>query len=227
MNAELHLPDLPEVPVSVGAAGAHASPARSWGERVRALLGTFLPLLLMVALALVTWWLVKVAPSTPSAGGVRALTHDPDYTLDHFTMQRYGADGQLAVRIEGRTLRHFPDTDELAIDTVRIDVTSPDGRVTRATAAQAVAAGDGSQARLEGNAEVVSQGPGGEPPMDLQAQRLVFLIRERKVTTDQPVHVTQGRTEFTADALDYDDRARLLVLHGKVRARLTPLPARR
>lgn len=228
MNAELHLPDLPEVPVSVGPPPVgQPRPKAAWSERLRMGLGTYLPLLLMVALALGTWWLVKVAPRPTSEPQATALRHEADYTLERFAMQRYDKTGRLVARLEGEKLRHFPDTRELEIDTVRVTFTAPDGRVTHVTARQAVASDEGSLARLEGDARVESQGLKGEPPVVIEGQRLVANIHDQLVSTDQPVRVHQGRTEFSADALTYDAMAQKLTLQGKVRAVLQTLPQRR
>jgi len=221
MSAELHLPDLEDVAVSVGLEpGAPRRARMAWTERLRLLVATYLPLLMMVSLALATWWLVKISPKSPGTLTEAAVTHHPDYTLERFSLQRYDASGRLAVQIEGEQLRHYPDTDALEIDTVRLVATAPDGRVTRATARHAMAAGDGSVAWLDGDAKVVSQGPGAEPPIDIQGQRLVAHLRDRRVSTDQPVWVRQGSSEFRAEALDYDDTTRQLLLHGKVRVQM-------
>jgi lipopolysaccharide export system protein LptC len=228
VNVELHLPDLPDVPVSVGPASAAPLPPKvAWSERLRMGLGTYLPLLLMVALALGTWWLVKLAPQPTTEPRAAALRHEADYTLERFAMQRYDKTGRLVALLEGEKLRHFPDTRELEIDTVRVTFTAPDGRVTHITARQAVATDEGSVARLEGDARVESQGQQGEPPVVIEGQRLVANIHDQLVSTDQPVRVRQGGTEFSAEALTYDAVTQQLTLQGKVRAVLQTLPPRR
>ena len=227
MSPELHLPDLEDVPVSLSLGpGGPRRVRMAWTERLRLLLATYLPLLLMVALAMATWWLVKVSPKTPGPQAQAAVNHDPDYTLERFSLQRYDPNGRLAVQIDGEQLRHYPDTDELEIDVVRLVATAPDGRTTVATARRAVAAGDGSVARLEGDAKVVSHGPGNDAPVEIEGQRLVARLRDRQVSTDQPVHVQQGNSAFSAEALDYNDATRQLQLHGKVRVVLLPGKAR-
>ena len=228
MNVELHLPDLPDVPVSVGPPPvALGRPKVAWSERLRMLLGTYLPLLLMVALALGTWWLVKVAPQTTVEAQSTALRHEADYTLERFEMQRFDKTGRLVALLEGQQLRHFPDTRELEIDTVRITFTAPDGRVTHITARQAVASDDGVIARLEGDAKVESQGLAGEPPVLIEGQRLLANIPDQQISTDQPVRVRQAGTEFSAESLAYDAITRGLTMQGKVRAVLQPQPMRR
>jgi lipopolysaccharide export system protein LptC len=228
VNVELHLPDLPEVPVSVGP--TLAAPARAkvaFSERLRMLLGTYLPLLLMVALAVGTWWLVKVAPRTVVEPQASTLRHEADYTLERFVMQRFDKQGRLVALVEGQQLRHFPDTRELEVDTVRITFNSPDGRVTHITARQAAASDDGVTARLEGDAKVESQGLAGEPPVVIEGQSLVANLHDQQISTDQPVRVRQGGTEFSAEALAYDAITRGLTMQGKVRAVLQPQPKRR
>lgn len=228
MNVELHLPDLPDVPVSViPPPVAPARPKVAFSERLRMLLGTYLPLLLMVALALGTWWLVKVAPRTDTPTPSLALRHEADYALERFAMQRYDKAGRLVALLEGEQLRHFPDTRELEIDTVRITFTAPDGRVTHITARQAVASDDGVIARLEGDAKVESQGLAGEPPVLIEGQRLLANIPDQQISTDQPVRVRQAGTEFSAESLAYDAITRGLTMQGKVRAVLQPQPLHR
>ena len=66
MSIELHLPDLPDVPISLGPVPQASQPLRAplpWHLRLREMLATYLPLLLMGVLALGTWWLVKNTPS--------------------------------------------------------------------------------------------------------------------------------------------------------------------
>lgn len=225
MNVELHLPDLPEVPVSLGPPPvAPPRPRVAWSERLRMGLGTYLPLLLMVALALGTWWLVKLAPPPAHSSQAAVLRHEADYTLARFAMQRYDRSGRLVALLEGEKLRHYPDTRELEIDTVRVTFTAPDGRVTHITARQAVASDEGSEVRLEGDARVESQGRSGEPPVVIEGQRLVAQLQNQVVSTDQPVRVHQGGTEFSAEALRYEAVSQNLTLLGKVRAVLQTLP---
>lgn len=220
MNAELHLPDLPEVPVSVGPPPGGPRRTRvAWSVRLRGLLSTYLPLLLMALLALGTWWLVKNSPKSPVNRGAAALRHVPDYTVERFTIERFDASGRRVLRMDGEHLSHFPDTDELEIDAVHLLAVGPDGRQTQASARRAVAAGDGSQVRLEGGAQVVSVGATGEP-VEIRGEHLLALVKQQRVIADKPVTVRQGGSVFTADALEHDQATGQLLLKGKVRATL-------
>ena len=161
---ELNLPDLPEVPIQLGPVpGGRPPPPREmlpWSLRLRLrlrdILTSYLPLLLMLVLALGTWWLVKNSPGPLAPREATAARTDPDYTMTGFSVQRFAADGRLKVRLEGQRMRHFPATDRIEIDTVTIRAFAPDGRVTVATAQRALANGDATEVQLLGGATVRS-----------------------------------------------------------------------
>jgi lipopolysaccharide export system protein LptC len=222
---ELHLPDLPEVPISLGPSpDATVRPRQPWHLRLRDLLSSYLPLLLMGLLALGTWWLVKNTPTAPLAPASTDVRHDPDYTMTQFAIERFDKSGQLRVRVDGGQLRHFPDTDRFEIEQARIRSVSPDGRVTLAVAERALANGDVSEVQLVGGAQVTSQGPQGQP-LQIRSEFLhAFLVTER-VKTHLPVQVTDGVNELSGGALEYDHGRRLLELSGRVRALLSPARA--
>lgn len=225
MSGELHLPDLPEVPVSLGKdPGAPCRPRLAWRARLGSLAGTALPLFTMAVLAAGTWWLVKNAPQAETGHLPGKVRHVPDYQVEHFTLERYDAQGRPTTRIEGEHSRHYPDTDEIEIDTVHALFYHPDGRVTRATAREALAAGDGSRVQLMGAAHVISTSTSGET-VTMLGEELTAEPRLRRVSSDKPVSVRQGNTEVTADAFSYEQSSGLLTLKGHTRAVLMPRAA--
>ncbi|MDZ7813473.1 MAG: LPS export ABC transporter periplasmic protein LptC [Ideonella sp.] len=228
MNHPLHLPDLPEVPASLSEplAPIAAGPEQRrrvvhWPTRLKGLLATYLPLMMMALLALGTWWLVKNAPKPIGPVAEKVVRHEPDYTMASFSIERFDAQGRPTARLMGEQLRHYPDTDEIEIDTVHLIATGEDGRVTHATAQRAVAAGDGTQVRLEGGAKVVSTGAEGDV-VQIEGDRLIAYLKERRMVADKPVRVRQSQSEFQAEALDFDQTQGRLLLHGRVQARLQP-----
>jgi lipopolysaccharide export system protein LptC len=214
---ELHLPDLPEVEVSLGAAAPRPLQRRSLRRRARDLVGTYLPLLLMALLALSTWWLVKNTPRAASPPEVTTVRHEPDYEMRDFAITRFASDGRIKVRVEGDVLRHYPDTDRLEIVGAKIEAVSTDGRTTRARAARALANGDASEWQLSGGARVVAEVPGGQA-VEIDSEFLEVFVRNERVRTQQPVHVRRGGDELRAGGLDYDNLAQRLQLAGPVRA---------
>jgi lipopolysaccharide export system protein LptC len=213
---ELHLPDLPEVEVSLGTAPP-SRVRRGLRLRSRELLGAYLPLLLMALLALGTWWLIKNTPRPASGPDEAALRHDPDYEMRDFAITRFGPDGRATLRIEGVALRHYPDTDRIEIESARIQSHAPDGRVTRAHAARALANGDASEWQLSGGAHVVAQARSG-PPLELDSEFLHLFVRTERIRSHLPVTVRQGSNEIRAGGVEADNLAQQLQLAPPVRA---------
>lgn len=226
MKGELHLPDLPEIPVALSPVGGEpvAEERRvrpHWLTRLREKLMGYLPLLLMTALALGTWLVAKNTPGllAPSVPG--AVRHEPDYTVDHFTLQRFDPTGALKVQIDGDHMRHYPDDDTMEVDKIRVVSTDPEGRKMTATAQQGKAKGDGSEVRLDGQAQVVSE-IAGELPVQMNGEHLRAEPKLKRVDSDWPVIVQQGGSEFHAEGMFYDADTRVLKLRGATHALLQP-----
>ena len=222
---ELHLPDLPEVPLSLGPvvapAGEERRRAMPWHLRLRETLSAYLPILLMAALAPATWWLVKNSPKPPGEVAPRAVSAEPDYTMSGFALERFAPDGRLMLRIEGAQMRHYPATDRIEIDGAQIQAWSPAGRLTRASAARAMGTGDGSELQLLGGAEVVGEDAAGVPLLIRSEFLHAFFIDER-VESDRPVLVRHGATELRAAGLLYAHASQRLELKGPLKVTLTP-----
>jgi lipopolysaccharide export system protein LptC len=220
---ELHLPDLPEVPVSLRplAPPEQRRQPLPWGQRLRHILMSYLPLLLMAALAASTWWLVKNTPSPDGPTVAGAPRQEPDYTMHRFNITRFDAQGRFALRIDGEVLRHYPATDHFEIDGVRIHSVAPDGRTTDATARRAVSNADGSEVQLMGAARVVAQVEGGDT-LQIDSEFLHAFLRFERLRSHLPVLVRRGADETRAAGLDYDHLERRLVLRGPVRSVFRP-----
>jgi lipopolysaccharide export system protein LptC len=200
-----------------------ASPIRApWHGRVFDLASSYLPVLLMAALALGTWWLVKNTPLLETDRAQPPLRHEPDYTMNQFMVQRFASNGSMKVQIEGDTLRHYPDTDTIEVDNPRIRAFGTDGRVTNATARTALANKDGSEIQLSGGAHVVREATPKDTAIEFRGEFLHCFQYTERLRSHLPVVVTRGDTEIHADSMAYDNLAGVLDLKGHVRAVLAP-----
>ncbi len=224
MKGELHLPDLPEIPVALSPVGGmpEAGERRArpnWALRLRDRLMGYTPLLLMTMLALGTWLIAKNTPGLISPSAPGAVKHDPDYTVDRFTLQRFAPDGSLKVQIDGDHMRHYPDDDTMEVDKIRVVSSDPDGRRMTATALQGRAKGDGSEVWLDGQAQVVSEAA-SQVPVQMNGEHLRAEPKLKRVDSDWPVIVQQGDSEFHAEGMFYDADTRVLTLRGATHALL-------
>lgn len=196
----------------------HTRPWRRGWER---LVG-WLPVLMMALFAIATGWLVRSMPDFSLPVEQRPLTHEPDYRMRHFSVRNFDASGRLKSELKGIDGRHFPDTDTLEVSEPRMRAFDERGQLTVGHADRGVSNHDGSEIRLYGAADVVRQAqaqPGGasSPRLQLRSDYLHVLVEARQVDSDQPVEMLRDGDRFTANSFDYDDRAGVANLRGKVR----------
>lgn len=194
-------------------------PRQPWHWRLGQWVSAYLPLLLMALLALATWWLVQNTPRPEVPREAAAPRHEPDYSMQDFTLQRFGSDGRLRVQVQGTQMRHYPDTDTLEIDSVTIRALSPDGSVTHATAHRALANGDASEVQLLGAAHVVRESANAERQVEFDSEFLHAFLAGERLRSHLPVRMRQGTSDLRVGAIDYDNLARSAQLGGPVRAR--------
>lgn len=200
---------------------------------VRALLDRltlYLPVLLMGALAMATYWLVRSTPTASAPAVAAVVQHQPDYFMRKFAVKTFDAEGRLKSEVTGGEARHFPDTDTLEIDQVHIRSFNEQGRLTTATARQAITNGDASEVQLIGNAQVVrgavpDKNGQLQPGMTFTGEFLHAFMNTERVKSHKPVELTRGKDHFTADSMDFDNLDRVMLLTGRVRGQLVPTTA--
>lgn len=185
----------------------------------------YLPLILMGLLALGSWWLVRSTPGFASPPSLVAARHEPDYFMRNFSIKTFDAKGRLKNEIFGAQARHFPDTDTVEIERVRLRTVSEQGGMITASADRALTNGDGSEVQLFGNARVVRDArmdaSGRQvPASELRSEFFRAYINAEQMKTDKPVLLLRGNDRFSADGMDFDNVERVLSLHGRVRGEL-------
>lgn len=190
----------------------------------------YMPVLMMGALALGTYWLVRNTPVFSTAETAKETRHEVDYFLHKFTVKTFDEGGQLKSEIYGVDARHFSDTDVLEIDRARIRSISAKNLLTTATANRAYANGDGSEVQLTGNALVVREAsvdPTGKeiPRLEYRGEFLHAFLNDERVQSDKPVLLIRGEDHFTGDTFDYNNLDQVANLKGRVRGVLVPRSA--
>jgi lipopolysaccharide export system protein LptC len=204
---------------------ARAAAGWQWVRATGDRLAIYLPVILMAVMALGTYWLARNTPTFFGSSDVQKVpTHDPDYFMRGFSVKTYEATGRLKSEIFGTEARHYPDTDTLEIDNVRIRSYDERGAVTVATALRGISNGDGSEAQLFGNAVVVRDAVAGTetPRMEFRGEFLHVFVNTERVKSNKPVTLIRGNDTFVADQMDYDNLDRVMDLRGRVRGVLQP-----
>jgi len=190
-------------------------------------LSLYLPVMLMGVLALGTYWLVRSAPVFMPPQAESPARHQPDYFMQKFSVKTFDGSGRLKSEVFGTEARHYPDSDTLEIDQVRIRAFSEQGRLTTATANRALTNADASEVQLFGNALVVREAATdktGEamPRMAFRGEFLHAFMNSERVKSHLPVELTRGSDQFTADTMDFDNLDQVMQLRGRVRGTLVP-----
>ncbi|MDZ7937493.1 MAG: LPS export ABC transporter periplasmic protein LptC [Rhodoferax sp.] len=188
-----------------------------------------LPLMVMGALALGTYWLVRSTPAVEAARPERARGHEPDYFMRQFSIKTYDALGRLRSEVQGEEARHYPDTRWVEIDGIHIRSFDTEGRLTTATARQGMTNDGATEVKLMGNAVVVREAQpkaGGSftPRVEYRGEFLHAFMDTEVVKSNQPVELLRGKDRFTANAMEFDNGAQTLELRGRVRGTLVPTP---
>ena len=187
----------------------------------------YLPLMVMATLALGTYWLVRSTPAPEVAQAERVRGHEPDYFMHGFSIKTYDVQGRMRSEVQGKVARHYPDTQWIEIEGIRIRSFDAQGRLTTATALRGLTNDKGSEVQLMGKAVVVreaDQSAAGKavPRMEYRGEFLHAFLDREIVKSHQPVELTRGKDRFTADAMDFDNVDQVMQLRGLVRGTLVP-----
>ncbi len=194
-------------------------------------LAIYLPIMLMGLLALGTYWLVRSTPLLAPTTTEQPLREDPDYQMERFSIKTFDNTGRLKSEVYGEQARHYPHTDVLEIDRVRIRSFNQRGYLTVATAKRALANNDATEVQLIGDAQVVREATVDRsgttlPRVSFSGEFLHAYLEEERIKSHKPVELVRGSDRITADSLDYSNFDQVMELRGRVRGTLLPPPER-
>lgn len=225
--------------MTVGASPAAAGPAsaarpttprRRWHglwDRV----SLYLPVLLMGALAAISYGIVRQLPPLPAAPDAPVTPGVPDYRLEDFVLRRYDAAGQLESTLRGQALAHYPDRAVLLVQEADLERWArADGHRLWARAHALQTDDARTVVHLRGDVRVVREALAGTPQtkttprLTFEGQALTWHETQRLLESDQPVRVTRGADVLTGDRLRYDEARGVADVTGRVRATLAARP---
>jgi len=189
-------------------------------------LSVYLPLIVLALLASGSWWLVRSVPVLINPEANKPVRQDPDYHLSDFSIKSFNQNGQMMQEMSGKRAQHFPATETLHIEEIRIFAQNETGDRMHAQAQQGIARDDGSQVTLLGRAQAIQQPQANRPPIELRGDRLVAMPDENKLVSDDPVRIARGADVFTANTMSFNSHTGEYTLQGRVRGSLVPPSAR-
>lgn len=179
------------------------------------------PLLLMLALAGMTFWLERtVREEEGSHPSLRR--HDPDYVVDKLKHTRFDAQGQVESTLAAAKMLHYPDDDSTDLVAPRLVQTKPNEPRVTLTADRGALSQDGEEVFLYDNVLVVREG-GAERPETRMSTSFLHLMRGQSVIrTDREVVITERDRVLSGRGMEYHNDSKQLFLRERVRGQFEP-----
>ncbi|MBM3351979.1 MAG: LPS export ABC transporter periplasmic protein LptC [Betaproteobacteria bacterium] len=179
------------------------------------------PLLLVLALALLTFWLEQMVRE--DAGPHPSLRrHDPDYIVERMSLTRYGAGGGVESKLEAAKMIHYPDDDSTELIAPRIVQTKPNEPRLTVTAERGVLSQDGEEVFLYGDVRLVREGAADRPETRMHTSFL-HLVRARSLArTDREIEISEQDRVLSGRGMEYYNDSRQLHLRERVRGQFEP-----
>ncbi len=187
-----------------------------------------LPLLMLGAMALVTYWLVQNSPILQDPAAEPSKSTKPDAYFHRFKLVSLNDNGQWQILITGQLAWHREDLEAYEFERpqmIRQDVQT--GLITRVSAERARTNEDGTlvqlfgQARISREAHESRQGKKQEA-LEIRSEYLMLDDRRQVLETHLPVTLTKGADVMSADRLRVLQLDEKLELEGRVRGTLAP-----
>lgn len=183
-----------------------------------------LPLIVLCLLAMGSWWLVRSMPEPLSATTTNTVRQEPDYALENFSFRAFDATGRMTHELHGEQAKHYPASDELNIQKVRLVSISETGSRVNAQAMQGIASGDGEQVTLIGEAQAIRPALDALPRVELHGERFLVLVKEHRLLSSDPVRIIRDQDVFTGNSMNFNSDSGEYTLQGRVRGVLSPQP---
>ena len=190
-----------------------------------------MPLILMGALTLVTFWLVQKNTSPDKSPLERVRLHEPDYTIKEGALSALNELGNTKYRILGAKVTHYDDDASIDILTPRMRLFQAEKPPVTVKSDTGHLDGDLTILDLYDNASIYrpAQEATATQPASLRmlARSSYFkvLINDDVIETDKPITLEQGMSIINStDGGVFNNIEQSMVLSGQVKGRIERAP---
>ncbi len=179
------------------------------------------PLLLMLALAGLTFWLERLVREEEGVHPSQRR-HDPDFVVDNLTHTRFNVKGQVDSTLAAAKMLHYPDDDSTELVAPRVVQTKPNEPRVTLTADRGTLSQDGEEVFLYDNVLMVREAGGGRRETRMRTSFMHVVQGRSVIRTDRDVVITEEDRVLSARGMEYHNDSMELFLHERVRGRLEP-----
>jgi lipopolysaccharide export system protein LptC len=178
------------------------------------------PLGVMLALALLTFWLERTVREEDAPTALRR--HDPDYFVINFTTTTYSGEGAVESVMSAERMVHYPDDDSTELFAPRVLQAKPHEPRFSVRAERGQLSRDGDEIFLYGDVLLVRDASPERPEARMSSEFLHVLRDRSLVRTDREVKIVEGGVSLTGRGMEYNNASRELLLRDDVVARFEP-----
>ena len=186
-----------------------------------------MPLILMGALTLITFWLVKKNTPTEKSAIERVRLHVPDYTITNGALSALNEFGNTKYRVLGKKVIHYDDDASIDIEAPRIRLFPPEKSAVTVKADKGHLDGDLTILDLIDNAEIfrpqqaATASEPARPRMLARSSYFKVLINDDIIKTNKPITLEQGVSVMqSTDGGVFSNLEQSMVLSGHVKGRI-------
>ena len=176
------------------------------------------PLLLMLALAGLTFWLERTVREEEGLHP-SLRRHDPDYIIDNLRHTRYNAAGAVESTLAAAKMLHYPDDDTTDLVAPRLVQTKPDEPRVTVTADRGAVSEDGEEVFLYDNVLLVRDGSSERSETRMRTSFLHLARGGSVISTDREVVITEVERVLSGRGMEYRNDSQELFLRERVRGR--------
>ncbi|MDR2625673.1 MAG: LPS export ABC transporter periplasmic protein LptC [Zoogloeaceae bacterium] len=184
--------------------------------RSKIAIANLLPLLALIGIAALTFWL-KESASPSQAQAEERPRHDPDAQAENFVVLRFDAEGNLRYRLVADYMAHYPDDDSNHVRMPRLNSYRPQSPEITLSGKSAIVTEQGGRVLVQEDVVLTRAAFAGNPELVARTPELVVLPNEGKAFNRHPVRITQGVSWLSGVGLQVDERQSTFVLQSNVR----------
>ena len=178
------------------------------------------PLVLMLALALLTFYLERATREEDAHPSLRR--HDPDYILTNFSTTTYNRDGAAVTMLSAARLIHYPDDDSTELIAPRVVQSRPAEPRFTVRADRGVLSSNGDEIFFYDNV-VLDRDAHLARPAARVTTHFLHVVRERSlVRTDREVQIVEDRRALSGRGMEYRNDTLEFFLRNEVQAKFLP-----
>jgi lipopolysaccharide export system protein LptC len=179
-------------------------------------LTAWFPLLLLMVLAGLTFWLDRAVQPAP-ANRDGSKRHDPDYIIENFSALRLDANGKPRHQLAARRMLHFPDDDSTQLDEPRFVRFEPGKASLSVTSRSALVSSNGENVYFDQAVKVVRGAYSTRSELVVTTEYLHVIPEADIAKTDRAVRIVDANTKIEAVGLELNNKAQTVKLLANVK----------